>query len=53
MVEWLTGFQERVVDAEVRVDLDEACEVDWSAEPEESAWERAAQRYAEEESDDD
>jgi hypothetical protein len=53
IVEWLMGFKERVVDADIRVDLDEACEVDWTTEPDESAWERAAKLYAEEESGDE
>jgi hypothetical protein len=26
MVEWLMGFKERIVDADIRVDLDEACD---------------------------
>ncbi len=53
MVEWLMGFKERIADADIRIDLDEACEVDWTTEADESAWARAATRYAEEESDDD
>jgi hypothetical protein len=43
IVEWLMGFKERAVDADIRVDLDETCDVDWSAEPDESAWQRGGE----------
>jgi hypothetical protein len=49
IAEWLVGFKQRLHDAEISVDLDDGCEIDWTAEPDESAWERAWKRYAEEE----
>jgi hypothetical protein len=52
LVEWIVGFKERTLDAEIRVDLDESCDIDWTAEPDDTAWTRAIQRSAEDESDD-
>lgn len=53
IVEWLMGFKERTADATIRLDLDEACEVDWSDEPDPEAWQRAAERFDAEDGLDD
>lgn len=53
MVAWLLGFRERVPDDDIAIELAEGCDLDWDVEPDESAWERAASQYREEEPDDD
>lgn len=53
MVEWLLSFKQRLADSDIRLDLDEACEVDWSTDPDESAWERAATVYGSDEESED
>jgi hypothetical protein len=45
IVDWLADFKRRLADAEIKMELDESCEVDWSEEPDDSAWERATKRY--------
>jgi len=55
-VGWLDGFKERLEDNDnaVEVSFEEACEIDWTLEPDASAWERAATEHnSGEEPDDD
>lgn len=52
--EWIAGFKSRVESDELTINLTTGeCDVDWEQKPDESAWERAAKQYGEEESDDD
>jgi hypothetical protein len=53
-VDWLSGFKNRLEDAEIKTDLDDSSNIDWSEGPDESAWERAAKQYdSEDESGED
>jgi hypothetical protein len=53
-IDWLTGFRDLVEIAEIQTELDNVADIDWSAEADESAWERAVKKYeSEEEAADD
>jgi hypothetical protein len=46
IAKWIIGFKQRTIDGDIRVDLEEDCAIDWTVEPDESGWDRAAERYA-------
>ena len=52
--EWIVDFKSRIESDEVTLSLNSGeCDVDWSQEPDEAAWERAAKQYNQTESPED
>lgn len=49
---WLGEFKSRLEDADIRIDLDDGCDIDWNDEPDVSAWERAAKQFDSDDSED-